>query len=146
MLTVAEVTSLFSSTTNTHGEVAHHPYHACLAEPQKGRIELDRHHSQQPEHSRDGRYPMLPICSHQSADLSPYCQCSNRYLVPTVAHMLLKCAKHVTDSGSICGGCSINYVQFIKLHIMEWHVSVRSDVFSLHGQRAEISEEVGSVL
>ena len=63
---------------------------------------------------------MLPICSHQlvkPTDLSPYSHCSDRYPAPSVALTSLKCTKHVTDSGSIRGGCSINYVQFIKLHV-----------------------------
>ena len=38
-------------------------------------------------------------------------------LLPGTISTSLKCTKHVTDSGSICGGCSINYVQLIKLHL-----------------------------
>ncbi len=85
----------------------------------KGRTVLNQHHRcQQPEHGHYGPQPMLPIRFHtvKPTDLSRYCYCSDRYLAPSVALTSLKCTKQVTDSGSICGGCSINYVQFIKLH------------------------------
>ena len=38
----------------------------------KGRTELHRHHSQQPEHSCHGRHPALPIRSHQSVNRPTY--------------------------------------------------------------------------
>ena len=132
MLTVAEITSLFSwHKRHTWGN-GPPPLSRLAAEKKKkqkkkqkrnDRTEINRHHSQQPDHSRYGRYSTLPIRSHQSVkptDLSLYCHCSNPYPAASVALTSLKCAKHVTNSGSIRGGCSINYVQFIKLHVNQY--------------------------
>ena len=128
MLTVTETTSLFSQHKIHTWENGPPPLSRLAAERKKkrrkkkkiGRTELNQHHSQQQEHGRYGRYCTLSIRLHQPVkltDLSSYCHCSDRYPAPLVAHTSLTCAKHMTNSGSIRGGCSINYVQFIKLHL-----------------------------
>ncbi len=128
MLTVREMKLLFSSIANTHGEMAHHPYHVLR---RREKMQDSAQLIPQPTASRYGRYPTLPICLHQSVkptDLSRYCHCSDRYPVPSVALTSLKCAKQVTDSGTIHGRCSINYVQFIKLHLTQGVVNAFADL------------------
>ena len=128
MLTVVETTSLFSQHKRHTWGNGPPPLSRLVVERKKEektkkekRQDRAKPTSQPIARARSLRTLLytLPIRSHQSVkptNLSLYCHCSDRYPAPLVAHTSLKCAKHVTDSKSIREGCSINYVQFIKLH------------------------------
>ena len=117
MLTVAEMTSLFSW-HNRHTWGSGPPPLSRLAAERKEKKKAGQSLTDTTANSQSTVVmdATLRFLFARTSRLSPYCHCSDHYPVPSVAHTSLRCAKNVTDSGSIRGRCSINYTQFIKLH------------------------------